>query len=50
MNYMPNASVLETKVTFCRSESFEDESKRRENICCTRASVEFSCIDYTDKR
>lgn len=49
MNYMPIASVLKTKVTFCRSESFEDESKR-ENICCTRASVEFSCIDYTDKR
>lgn len=32
--------------TFCRSESLADESTRRENICCTRASVEFICIDY----
>lgn len=33
-------------VTFCRSVSFAEESKRRENICCTRASVEFICCDY----
>lgn len=32
-------------VTFCRSVSFAEESKRRENICCTRASVEFICCD-----
>lgn len=32
-------------LTFCRSHSLVDGSKRRENICCTRASVEFSCAD-----
>lgn len=37
-------------LTFCRSESFADPSKRRENICCTRASVEFCCKDYRVKR
>uniref|UniRef100_A0A3B4ANX6 Uncharacterized protein n=1 Tax=Periophthalmus magnuspinnatus TaxID=409849 RepID=A0A3B4ANX6_9GOBI len=31
--------------TLCRSDSFAESSIRRVNICCTRASVEFSCAD-----
>lgn len=44
-----NATTLLLIVTFCRSESLADESARRENICCTRASVEFICSDWEEE-